>query len=129
MKSAPQRSGSTVSSARAGSTKRPPTGLLSPEQEAFSPRGTGKDLHHDLGVGKTNLDRGSPSVVAAVKHLMKLQQRRSDTIIRQITDPIFDIRRQSPVAREVQVETPLEAVYLARLHGWLARQAQTSAEV
>ena len=42
MKSAPQRSGSTVSSARAGSTKRPPTGLLSPEQEAFSPRGTGK---------------------------------------------------------------------------------------
>lgn len=42
MKSAPQRSGSTVSSARAGSTKRPPTGFAGHEQEAFSPRSVGK---------------------------------------------------------------------------------------
>lgn len=42
MKNAPQRSGSTVSSARAGSTKRPPTGQYGYEQEAFSPRGANK---------------------------------------------------------------------------------------
>lgn len=42
MKSAPQRSGSTASSARAGSTRRPPAGQYDYEQEAFSPRGMSK---------------------------------------------------------------------------------------